>query len=78
MSTAEPPEWVLAHRRRVGLRIRELRTERGLSQERLGERAGLDRKTIYRIELATYSTSIDHLAMIADALDVPLSALFRD
>jgi transcriptional regulator with XRE-family HTH domain len=66
-----PDDWVIEQRQRVGTRVRELREERGLSQERLGQRAGLDRKTIYRIELAQYSTSIDHLMMIARVLEVP-------
>lgn len=74
----EPPEWVLAHRRRVGMRIRDLRIDAELSQECLAQRAGLDRKTIYRIELATYSTSIDHLAMVAAALGVSIAFLFAD
>lgn len=69
---AEPtPEWVLIQRRRVGDRIRDIREARGWSQEHLGEVAGLDRKTIYRMELAQYSTSIDFLMMVARALGVP-------
>ncbi|MCQ6250938.1 helix-turn-helix transcriptional regulator [Streptomyces malaysiensis] len=75
---SEPlPDWVLQQRRRVGKRIRDLREERMLSQERLGELAGLDRKTIYRIELAQYGTSIDHLTLIARALGVKIVALFN-
>lgn len=70
------PDWVLQQRRRVGERVRELREARDLSQERLGELAGLDRKTIYRVELAQYGTSIDHLALIARALGVEIVALF--
>ncbi|WP_111601632.1 helix-turn-helix transcriptional regulator [Streptomyces sp. Amel2xB2] len=70
------PPWVLHTREAVGVRVRELRTERGYSQERLGELAGLDRKTINRIEVAAYGTSLDHLTMIARALDAPLASLF--
>ncbi|MBP8533124.1 helix-turn-helix transcriptional regulator [Streptomyces sp. MK37H] len=74
---SEPlPAWVLQQRRRVGNRVRELREARDLSRERLGELAGLDRKTIYRIELAQYGTSVDHLALIARALGVEIGALF--
>jgi transcriptional regulator with XRE-family HTH domain len=71
------PPWVLQARRQVGERVRELRTDRHLSQEKLAELADLDRKTIYRVELAQHSTSIDHLALIARALDVPLVSLFN-
>ncbi|MYR60230.1 helix-turn-helix domain-containing protein [Streptomyces sp. SID625] len=71
------PAWVPARRRQIGDRIRAARTERKLSQERLGERAGLDRKTVNRIEQGAHATLIDHLLLIADALDVPLADLVR-
>ena len=70
------PPWVLDIRRRVGDRVRETRSARGLTQERLGERADLDRKTINRIEQGAHPTSIDHLALISRALGVPISSLF--
>jgi transcriptional regulator with XRE-family HTH domain len=70
------PPWVLQQRQQVGVRVRDLRLARDLSQERLGQLAGLDRKTIYRIELAQYGTSIDHLALVAYALEVPMASLF--
>ncbi|MEV7470291.1 helix-turn-helix transcriptional regulator [Streptomyces kronopolitis] len=73
--SADPPTWVLAHRRRIGDRIRELRAERGLSQERLAEMAGVSRYSVYRAENATHATSIDHLIQIADALGVDLAVL---
>lgn len=72
---ADPPARVLTHRRRIGDRIRAERERQALSQEKLGELAGLDRKTINRIEQATYSTLVDHLIVIADALGVPLRDL---
>jgi transcriptional regulator with XRE-family HTH domain len=72
------PPWVLQQRTQVGRRIRDLRVERGLSQERLAEAAGLARHTVYRTELATHSASIDAIALIAAALGVPPGILFRD
>ncbi|TMU98115.1 helix-turn-helix transcriptional regulator [Streptomyces sp. DASNCL29] len=76
MPTDPLPAWVLQQRRRVGNRVRNLREERELSQERLAEMTGLSRHTVYRIELAQYGTSIDHLALIARALRVEIVALF--
>jgi transcriptional regulator with XRE-family HTH domain len=64
-------------RRAIGDRIRAARTERKLSQEALAEAIGLDRKTINRIEQGAYATSIDHLLLIAHALDTPLADLVR-
>ncbi|MFI5524964.1 helix-turn-helix domain-containing protein [Streptomyces platensis] len=75
---ADPPEWVLTHRRAIGRRVRALRTEQRLSQERLAEAAGVSRFSIYRAENGTHATSIDHLIQIADALGVPLAGLLSD
>ncbi|MEU7400025.1 helix-turn-helix transcriptional regulator [Streptomyces sp. NPDC044948] len=71
------PAWVPARRRQIGDRIRAVRTERKLSQEKLAEAVDLDRKTVNRIEQGTHATLIDHLLLIADALDVPLADLVR-
>ncbi|RPK76593.1 anaerobic benzoate catabolism transcriptional regulator [Streptomyces sp. ADI97-07] len=76
--TEPPPEWVLTHRRLIGTRIREARTARHLSQERLGELSGTDRQTINRIELGHVSTRIDTLMRIAAALEMPLADLVRE
>lgn len=54
-----------------------MRLARGLSQEKLAEAAGLDRKTVNRIEQGAYSTLVDHLLLIAAALDVPLAELVK-
>ena len=72
------PESVLARRRAIGVQIREAREQVDLTQERLAERADLDRVTIVRIETGVSSARLDHLLMIADALGVPLSHLVRD
>jgi len=73
------PDWVLTRRRAIGAAVRTAReTKRPkLSQEKLAELIGLDRKTISRIEQGTHSTLLDHLLLIADALDVPLADLVR-
>ncbi|MEV7112315.1 helix-turn-helix transcriptional regulator [Streptomyces anulatus] len=73
--TEPPPEWVLAHRRALGTRIRAARTDRAMSQERLGELSDTDRQTINRIEQGHHATRIDTLYRIARALDTPLSRL---
>jgi transcriptional regulator with XRE-family HTH domain len=71
------PDWVLTRRRAIGDAIRAARNTRRLSQEKLGELAGLDRKTINRIEQGTHSPHLDHLLLVANALDVPLADLVR-
>lgn len=77
MPTDPLPDWVPTRRQAIGGNIRAERIRQKLTQERLGEAAGLDRKTVNRIELGIHATSIDYLLVIADALGVPLSELVR-
>lgn len=62
---------------RFGKTLRELRTERGLSQDELAARAGLDRNYIGMIERGERNPAIVNVVKIAEALDVPPSELFR-
>jgi len=62
-------------RKFLGQRLRELRKERGLAQERLGERSGLSGKFIGEVERGEKSISIDSLYRVAAALAVPLGHL---
>jgi transcriptional regulator with XRE-family HTH domain len=62
-------------RKFLGQRLRALRKQRSLSQERLGLRAGLSGKFIGEVERGEKSISIDSLYHVAMALDVPLRHL---
>ncbi|WP_432010206.1 helix-turn-helix transcriptional regulator [Streptomyces cucumeris] len=75
---SDSPDWVVARRRVVGDRIRAARLHRSLTQERLAERAGLDRQAVNRVEQGHQSPRLDTLLLLADALGVPLSHLVRD
>lgn len=57
-------------RQRIGARIAELRKAKGMSQLQLAEAAGLKQPNIARIEAGKYSTTLDVLTKIADALGV--------
>lgn len=61
-----------------GRRVRQLRLERKLSQEVLGERAGVDRQTVNRLENAAHALSTAHLGAFARALGVPPCELMPD
>jgi transcriptional regulator with XRE-family HTH domain len=78
VSSDPVPRVAMELRLRVGGRIRDLRREHRWSQEKLAERAGIARHSVYRTELATHSASLDHLTLIAHALGVPLSQLVRE
>jgi transcriptional regulator with XRE-family HTH domain len=63
---------------RFGQRIRELRQERGLSQEGLAERCGLDRTYISGIERGLRNVALRNIEALAHALGVSIASLFKD
>jgi len=59
-------------------RVRELRIERGLSQDELADAAGLHRTYIGTVERGEQSIGVDNVEKIAKALKVPIMELFRE
>ncbi|MBZ4416854.1 XRE family transcriptional regulator [Myxococcus sp. RHST-1-4] len=59
----------------VGKNLRRLRSQRGLSLERLAKASGVSRAMLGQIELGQSAPTINVLWKIARALDVPFSAL---
>ncbi|GAA2910600.1 transcriptional regulator with XRE-family HTH domain [Microbacterium keratanolyticum] len=66
---------VPAHRAAFGARVRELRTERGWSQEGFAHRAELDRTYVSGIERGTRNPTLDIIYRLAQALGVPAADL---
>lgn len=62
---------------KLGRRIRELRVEKGLTQEQLAELAGINAKFEGRIEKAINKPSLDTIFKLAKALDVEVVELFK-
>ncbi|MFN7124640.1 MAG: helix-turn-helix domain-containing protein [Allorhizobium sp.] len=60
----------------IGANIRSLRQRRGLSQERLGEALGITFQQVQKYEKGTNRVSGSKLVAVANALAVPLEALF--
>lgn len=65
-----------ARRRVFGERVRSLRLERSLSQERLAELAGVHRTYLSSLELGQRNVGLDNILALAAALGVPPSELF--
>lgn len=59
-----------------GQRVRELRKEKGYSQEGFAVASGLDRSYFGGIERGERNVSLDNIAAIARALEVPIRELF--
>lgn len=58
-----------------GMRVRELRTSRGMTQLDLAQAAGLDRKTVSRVENARFSPTLANVFAIALGLGVSIQDL---
>lgn len=65
-------------RNRLGFRIMMHRNELKLSQDQFARLCGLDRSYISGVERGKRNISIENLAKIAQALELPLSELLRD
>jgi len=69
-------ERIVKHVRKfLGQRLRALRKQRALSQERLGKGSGLSGKFIGEVERGEKSISVDSLYGVSRALKVPLRVL---
>lgn len=63
---------------KIGNRIRELRTQTGLSQEKFAQKIGMDRTYFASVELGKRNISIVNIEKIANGLNVSLSELFEN
>jgi transcriptional regulator with XRE-family HTH domain len=60
---------------RIGLNIRRIREQQGLSQENLAAIAGLHRAYIGQVERAEKNIGLQNLEKIANTLEVDIRAL---
>lgn len=63
--------------KRLGSRVRQLRQERGWSQEAFAQETELDRTYIGGIERGERNPSLKNIARMADALGVLIKELFE-
>ncbi len=59
-------------------RMKERRTELGMSQEKLAESTGLHRTYVGSVERGERNVSIDNMERIAEALDMSLGDFFSE
>ncbi len=65
-------------RKRVGINLRRLRQDRGLSQEELAFESGLHRTYISGVERGVRNPTVLVLQEIATALEVPAAQLLEE
>ena len=63
---------------KVGSKVRALRLERQMSQEKLGDALGLTFQQVQKYEKGTNRISAGRLQRIAAILEVPVSVFFAD
>lgn len=62
---------------KLGLRIRSLRKDRGLTQIELAYRCNMEPSNLNRIEAGRTNPTVRSLTLIANGLGVKLSSLFE-
>lgn len=65
-------------RNKIGARIRELRKEQGLTQERFALMTGLNRSYLADIEKGNRNFGIDTLSRIIEGFDLRWTSFFED
>lgn len=63
--------------RRVGLAVRRIRSERGLSQEDLAESIGMHRTYVGAVERGERNLTLQSVEHLAERLSVPVDALIQ-
>ncbi|MFL9987297.1 helix-turn-helix domain-containing protein [Paraburkholderia sediminicola] len=77
MTNTEPDEFDPYLRRRVANNVWKLRTELGLSQEKLSDICGFHRTYVSQVERSATNVSVDNLQKLARGLDVDPVALMK-
>lgn len=62
----------------VGLRVKKLRTEKGITQQNLAGMCDIDIRTIQRIEKGEFGLGLHILFALSEALEIEASELLKD
>ena len=63
-------------KKQFGISVKARRNQLGLSQEDLAERADLHRTYVSDVERGARNVSLQSIEKLANALEIPISALF--
>lgn len=61
---------IVKKERRVAEKLKDLRIQRGMSQNALADKSGIDRKTVNRIENNHFSPNLNTLFRLCETLSV--------
>lgn len=60
----------------LGKRIREIRKQKGLSQQQLANLSNMELSQLNRIELGIVNTSVSHISSLCEALEIHPKIVF--
>lgn len=61
--------------KKIGMFLKQLRNENGMTQEQLGERIGVSNKTISRWETGNYMPPVECLNMLSDIYQISINEI---
>lgn len=61
--------------KKIGIFLKDLRNEKGMTQEQLGEMIGVSNKTISRWETGKYMPPVDCLNMLSDIYNISINEI---
>ena len=61
--------------KKIGMFLKELRNENGMTQEQLGEKIGVSNKTISRWETGNYMPPVDCLKMLSEIYHISINEI---
>lgn len=71
----QPSPAILAARKEVGAKIKEIRERRGMTTSDVANIVGIDRATVSKLETANWSPTLDQVLRIAAAIGVRLEII---
>lgn len=78
MSEKSDIQRIMRVRKRIAYRLRQLRSDQGLTQEVVAGRSGLALRHLQKIEAAQVNLTIESLTRVAEALGVDPEDLLSD
>lgn len=63
---------------RLGMRIREIRISKGLSQAKLGVIINKDQQSIHKVETGQFNPSYIYLLEICEGLEISIEELLKE
>ncbi len=64
--------------KKLGLRVKSIRTEKGLTLEQVAFKIGKDRQSIHKLEKGNFNPSYLYLIEVCRGLDINIDELLKD